>query len=431
MRIRAFGLMIVMLFLAGQPFCFAATWSWVSGGRLDGVANVFRMVQGLDGALYAGTSPNGDVLKSADGGVRWGNTADLPGVKSILGLFSAADGAVYAGTSPYGAVFKTVDGGASWTEAASFADAAEVKSFAQTPDGVLYAGTGPYGKVYKSSDNGAAWVRTAELPGAEYVYSLLAASDGAVYAGAAGRVFKTTDDGDSWRDTADLAAADYVYSLLQAADGSIYAGGAGMVFKTVDGGASWVSLGRLSDRSYAVFTIMQDSDGAIYATSGTDSGIYRLSGSGWRKVATLAETDNVYALLRSVNGNVYASGQGVILAYAPLLALKVCNDFPSPGEPFDVEVTVERIARKFDAYCVITGSGGTYSLTPTGLVRGVHPLASNVPGLHSPLSRFRLTIPGLPAGEYTIIAGLVPPGVVPKGGKSVLPGYVDEVYRKP
>lgn len=415
-----------VVFLAHQAPSSAATWSWVSSGRLDGIANVFRMIQGADGALYAGTSPNGDVLKSPDGGVHWGNTAGLPGAKNVLGLFCAADGAVYAGTAPNGAVFKTADGGASWTEAAPFADAAEVKSFAQTSEGVLYAGTGPEGKVYKSSDNGAAWVGTAELPGAKYVYSLLAASDGAVYAGATGRVFKTTDGGDTWRNTADLTVAEYIYSLLQAADGSIYAGGAGVVFRTTDGGASWMPLGRLSDRSYAVFALMQDRDGAIYATSGTDGGIYRLGDSGWNRVVTLAGTRNVYALLRSNEGNVYASGQGVILAYMPLLALRVDSAPPAPGGPFDVEVTVERIARKFDAYCVITGTGGTYSLTHARLVRGVHPLASGVPGLYNPLSRFRFAIPGIPAGEYTVIAGLVPPGMVPTGARSALPGYVDE-----
>jgi photosystem II stability/assembly factor-like uncharacterized protein len=424
MRIRAFGLIVIMSFMICQPFCFAAHWSWVSSSRLDGAADVFRMVEGADGALYAGTAPNGDVLKSSDGGANWSKTSDLPGAKSILGLFCAADGAIYAGTAPYGAVFKTVDGGARWIEVASFADATEVKSFAQASDGVLYAGTGPYGKVYKSSDNGAAWVKTAELPGAEYVYSLLATSDDAVYAGAAGRVFKTTDGGLSWQNTAGLPAAEYIYSLLQASDGSVYAGGAGSVFKTTDGGASWMPLGRLSDRSYAVFTLMQDSDGAIYATTGTDGGIYRLGDSGWHKVATLTETDNVYALLRSVDGNVYASGRGVILAYAPLIALKVSS---ATGESFAVEVAVERISRSFDAYCVLLGPGVTYSLVPgmpARLVRGVHPLASGVPGLRNPLSHFRFTVPGLPAGEYTVVAGLVPPGVVPTGAKSALPGYV-------
>jgi photosystem II stability/assembly factor-like uncharacterized protein len=425
-RIRTCISIGVAALLVHQSSSFAAHWSWVSSGRLDGTANVFRMVEGADGALYAGTAPNGDVLKSVDGGAHWVNTPDLPGAKSVLGLFCAADGAIYAGTVPNGAVFKTVDGGASWMEAASFSDATEVKSFAQTPDGVLYAGTGPYGKVYKSNDDGVTWVRTAEMPGAEYLYSLLADPDGAVYAGAAGRVFKTIDGGESWRNTAGLPASEYIYSLLQAADGSIYAGGSGFVFKTTDGGSSWTNLGRLSAQSYAVFSLIQDSDGALYATTGTDGGIYRLSHSGWRKFVTLTETENVYALLRSVDGNVYASGQGVILTYAPLLALKASS---GSAEQLTVEATVERIARSFDAYCAFIGHGETYSLvagTPASLVEGIRPLANGVPGLHSPLSRFRFTVSDLPAGEYTVIAGLVPPGVVPTGEKSALPGYVDE-----
>lgn len=416
-----------------QSPCFAERWAWVSSGHLSGSSNVFRLIQGADGALYAGTSPNGEVLKSTDGGAYWYHTADLAGARSVLGLFCAADGAVYAGTAPNGAVFKTLDGGEHWIRAASFADATEVKSFAQTPEAVLYAGTGPHGNVYRSSDGGATWVSTAELPGVRYVYSLLAASDGAVYAGTDGRVFKTTDGGESWQNTAELSRVEYVFSLLEASDGTVYAGGTGRVFKTSDGGANWIPLGRVSATSYAVFALTQDSDGAIYAASGPDGGIYRSGDSGWLKVATLTEARNVYALLRSREGNVYASGQGVILTLAPLLALKVGSNSPSIGEPFAVEVTVERIDRSFDAYCVITGLGGTYSFapgTPAHLTRGIRPLARGVPGLRSTLTRFRFTIPEITTdmapGRYTVIAGLIPPGRIPTGEKSAVPGYVDQ-----
>ena len=422
----------IALLLAYQSPCLAESWAWVSSGHLSGVTDVFRMIQGADGALYAGTSPSGDILKTADGGAHWRRTADLAGARQVLGLFRAADGTVYAGTAPNGAVFKTMDGGGSWINTVSFSDATEVKSFAETSGAVLYAGTGPHGRIYKSSDAGATWVSTAELSGVRYVYSLLAASDGAIYAGTAGRVFKTTDGGNSWQNTAELPAAEYVYCLLQAADGSVYAGGAGRVFKTTDGGANWIPLGRLSAQSYAVFALTQDSDGTIYATSGTDGGIYRLGDSGWLKVATLAEARNVYALLRAKDGNVYAAGEGVILTYAPLLALQVSSSSPAAGGPFAVEVTVERIARSFDAYCVITGSGTAYSFTPgtpPRLMRGIHPLARGVPGLKNTLSRFSFTIPEIPQGaapgRYTVIAGLVPPGRIPAGEKSALPGYVD------
>jgi photosystem II stability/assembly factor-like uncharacterized protein len=416
-----------------QSPCFAERWAWVSSGHLNGVSNVFRLIQGTDGALYAGTSPNGEVLKSTDGGAYWYHTADLAGARSVFGLFCAADGAVYAGTAPNGAVFKTMDGGGGWIKAAAFADATEVKSFAETSEAVLYAGTGPHGKIYKSSDAGATWLSTAELSGVRYVYSLLAASDGAIYAGTDGYVFKTTDGGESWQNTADVTAAEYVFSLLHAADGSVYAGGAGSVFKTTDGGANWISLGRLSAQSYAVFALVQDVNGAIYATSGSDGGIYMLGNSGWLKVATLTKARNVYALLRSREGNVCASGQGVILTYAPLLALKVSSSSLSIGEPFAVEVTVERIARSFDAYCVITGLGGTYSFAPGApahLTPGIQPLVRGVPGLKNTLSRFRFAIPEMPAdmapGGYTVIAGLVPQGRTPTGERSAFPGYLDD-----
>ena len=433
MRTPALIIVAATAVMVHQSPCFAERWAWVSSGHLSGVSNIFRLIQGADGALYAGTSPNGEVLKSTDGGAYWYHTADLAGARIVFGLFCAADGAVYAGTASNGAVFKTLDGGGSWIRAAAFADATEVKSFAETSEVVLYAGTGPQGRVYKSIDGGATWMLTAELGGAHYVYSLLAASDGAVYAGTDGRVFKTTDGGESWQNTADVTTAEYVYCLLQAADGSVYAGGAGLVFKTTDGGANWISLGRLSAQSYAVFSLVQDVGGAIYATSGSDGGIYRLGDSGWRKVATLTEARNVYALLRSREGNVYASGQGVILTYAPLLALKVGSSSPSIGEPFAVEVTVERIARSFDAYCVITGLGATYSFapgTPAHLTRGIRPLARGVPGLENTLSRFKFALPEIPAnmapGGYTVIAGLVPPGRIPAGEKSAFPGCVDD-----
>ena len=103
----------------------------------------------------------------------------------------------------------------------------------------------------------------------------------------------------------------------------------------------------------------------------------------------------------------------------------------SPGDPLTVEVTVQPIGRAFDAWGVILGPGASWSFilgNPSAVRPGLTPLATNVPGLSSPYAGTLLSLVSIPAGiegNYTVIVGLVPPGVSPSGVADAIPGYVD------
>lgn len=114
-----------------------------------------------------------------------------------------------------------------------------------------------------------------------------------------------------------------------------------------------------------------------------------------------------------------------------LLDVAVSSATPAAGDPFTVDVVVQPVAQKFDAYGVILGDGGAWSFvlgSPGALRSGVVPLATNVPGLGAPYAGRLLDMPAIPAGAqgaYRVIVGLVPAGARPTGAGDAIPGYVD------
>jgi hypothetical protein len=116
----------------------------------------------------------------------------------------------------------------------------------------------------------------------------------------------------------------------------------------------------------------------------------------------------------------------------PLVDLIMSSGNPAVGQPFNISVKVEPIARFFDAWGVILGPGNrvySFTLGQPGILRtGAVPLAVNVPGLDAPYAALLYSIPAIPngsQGNYTVIAGLTPPGTIPRGPQDAIPGYVD------
>ena len=97
-----------------------------------------------------------------------------------------------------------------------------------------------------------------------------------------------------------------------------------------------------------------------------------------------------------------------------------CNTLtPAAGSAFTVDVTVQPLTKRFDAWGCIFGPGpAAYSFTlgePTVLRNGAEPLAQNVPGLPAAygIRLLDMRIPAGIAGEYMIIVELVPAGLDP------------------
>ena len=321
-RSSSISLTLACLFtclIGAGPATPAHAWVWTNTAELPGAVHIFSLIEGSDGALYAGTFPDGNVFRSADGGASWTNTASLPGAVGVYSLLDGSDGFLYAGTSPAGDVFRSDDWGATWTATADLAGAQYVYALMETGGGELYAGTWPDGSVFRSGDGGATWTNTSDLAGAENVLCLLEASDGAIYAGtgpADGDVFRTDNGGASWTNTADLTDALHVYSLLEASDGFIYAGThtEGDVFRTDDGGLTWTNTADLEGAGI-VHSLIEGSDGYIYAgvdysTGGTpDGAVFRThtGGSDWTITPELPGVFAVYVVIEGSDGHLYAA----------------------------------------------------------------------------------------------------------------------------
>jgi hypothetical protein len=69
---------------------------------------VYTIIEDRTGTLYAGIQPAPDsvVFASSDGGNHWYSTGGLDGSYECLCLLQASDGAIYAGTTPNGDIFK-------------------------------------------------------------------------------------------------------------------------------------------------------------------------------------------------------------------------------------------------------------------------------------------------------------------------------------
>jgi hypothetical protein len=106
----------------------------------------------------------------------------------------------------------------------------------------------------------------------------------------------------------------------------------------------------------------------------------------------------------------------------PLIQISLSSANPSQGDGFSVSVVVQPISnRPFDAYAVITGKAGTFSIQAGNRLRpGVAPIVTNISALPDGYSGVLLsmTIPQGVAGDYQVIAGLVDAGSTVRGPSS-------------
>src|SRR5215207_2336467 len=101
-------------------------------------------------------------------------------VSSVYALVEAADGTIYAGTGPQGVVMKIKDDKVS--TACTLEDGTSVFSLALDGDALLIGTGGEQGKVLKLEKNSNKPKELFAGEGVQYVWSLLRAGDGTIYA---------------------------------------------------------------------------------------------------------------------------------------------------------------------------------------------------------------------------------------------------------
>jgi photosystem II stability/assembly factor-like uncharacterized protein len=165
--------------------------SWDTTGDLDSARFVYSLIQSSDGSLYAGTGfgfPQA-VFKSTNSGFTWTKIWDSL-IGNVLSLIEGYDGALYAG-GVGGYVYKSTDGGVTWFDTGAINPRWGIPSLLQASDSTIYAGS--IGNIYKSRDYGITWIPTEPLPSGRPVEDIIEASDGHLYAGLLNdRVYKSS-----------------------------------------------------------------------------------------------------------------------------------------------------------------------------------------------------------------------------------------------
>ena len=292
---------------------------WDVMGTLSDATIIGALVESSDGAIYAGTGPNGDVFKTVDDGANWQATGELAGATRVNALMECSDGAVYAATSPNGKIFKTVDGGQWWNGSVEMGiPVTSGNCLLESKSGHLYSGIGSgRGFVIRSPDRGESWENTGDLPmNVTSVNTLLETSDGVIYAGTSpdGKVFHSTNNGTTWVRAGDLPNAMEINSMMETAEGILLAGGSDIetrgdnsaVYRSTDEGITWMKV-NVAEVETAVHSLLETSNGTVYAGTGGRGQVFRSPDQGitWTESGTIPVEGNVSALLESTNGLLY------------------------------------------------------------------------------------------------------------------------------
>ncbi|MBA7575947.1 hypothetical protein ES708_17783 [subsurface metagenome] len=173
------------IFVAAENAHQEASWGVTTHDPTDATC-CYALID-FDDKLFVGTTPNGNVFYSADGGdTAWVPTGDLENATHVycFAKFNTGNGdELYAGTEPNGKVFKYNTAGNSWSLVGTLTDATKVRSLVVI-ENKLYAGTEAAGNIYYSSD-GENWTPAKDLTGATAIYGMVKIAD-RVWVGANG-----------------------------------------------------------------------------------------------------------------------------------------------------------------------------------------------------------------------------------------------------
>lgn len=207
-----------------------------------------------------------DVYKTTDGGATWHKTNGPAGVVTFAMDPSNPD-VIYSGSSPNGGVNKTTNGGLTWAAASNGIGPPAVFALAVKPDepNVVFAGTAGFG-AFRSTDGGGTW-QPLNVDSTVWSFLVDPLDNDVVYAGSNGTgVYASTDGGKSF---ARVGTPDVGVVLALARSGPyLFAGTAtGGVSVSNDGGVTWRNSGVSSGLGLVLST---DSAGAVYVGTNFD-----------------------------------------------------------------------------------------------------------------------------------------------------------------
>jgi hypothetical protein len=269
-----------------------ASWATIGAATLGTARSVALFIDPASPAtLWTWAGKNG-IKKSTDGGLNWSpvNTG-LPTVVSgnVPLFFFAADplapANMYAGSSVNGTIYRSGDGGVSWAQVVStLLPDNLVPLVVPGHSNVLYAGgSDPVthsSHLYKSTDGGASWVNVTGGIWTAVPAPLVAIPGGTVetvYASLAEGLYASTDAGASWHSiNTGLHGLD-VGGLAPAATTPTttwyFHGGEQGIWKSADGGATFSAInGNLIDPWNGAIVVDPGNPQIVYAAGQTKDG---------------------------------------------------------------------------------------------------------------------------------------------------------------
>jgi len=269
-----------VLYAVGSGVVYSApagTTAWMRlGTGLESMGIGYAIAySSIDGSLTLGNGGGAFVKMPAN--TNWLPANDGMTAGTIYGVVAAANGDLYAATFGQG-VQRKASGASTWSEVDHANSYPVVGAVVADSHGVIYATPG--GAVKKLVNGSWSLAGTSQN---SFAYTLAVDANDALWAGMNGGVRKLASGSTAWAATASgLPNGKNVTTIAFDLTGSAYAGiYGGGVAKLPPLGNSWIPI--IGGLDINVRVLARDPAGSIYA--GTDSGVYKLTGSTWQKLA--------------------------------------------------------------------------------------------------------------------------------------------------
>ena len=270
--------------------------------------NVFAVIMGSDGSLYAGTEWSG-LFRSTDEGASWKSFGPAS-ANNVYPVLVTSQGTIFIMTDDLGGIFRSLDDGATWIRAAQGATDTRAGYMVETASGTIIM-TGSSG-IYRTTDNAETWARVAGA-GEEFLVPSIA-PDGTIYAGSATQgLFHSTDDGVTWMAGGRLLRSP-INALALSGNEEVIVGTDSGLFRSVDRGMTYqpfaligipirqLGLGRLPGGSLIAAT--------------PDSGLFRLSPDGTSVTKLGVPSEDLYGLVVTPSGKIVLGYEGAGILYS-------------------------------------------------------------------------------------------------------------------
>jgi hypothetical protein len=327
---------------------------WTEVAPKYGSETAIRSLAVMDGVLYGGTYPNGNLL-AWNGTDAWTEAAPQSGSETYIYSLAVMSGVLYGGTGPNGKLLAW-NGIDAWTEVApKYGSENSIHSLA-VMGGVLYGGTGLHGNLLAWNGTDA-WTGVAPQFGSEaYIYSL-AVMGGVLYGGTSpnGKLLAWNGT-DAWTEVAPKYGSETAIRSLAVMDGVLYGGtspnGKLLAWNGVD---AWTEVAPQYGSETDIYSLAV-MDGVLYGGTGPNGKLLAWNGiDAWTEVAPRYLPEVYIYSLSVMDGVLYGgTANGGKLLYG--VNGSILKDNGNCGLGVDTAWTSTTVGIRSSAYEIETGT---------------------------------------------------------------------------